>query len=116
MVVGNIIFKNPTFLTRTVGLALKFLQSPVSNIQLGAYHILKHVVPKLVEQDKNTIELKNLDVNALNIKNLEEVFQSTHRYHQWRLCKLPFHHKYFRCIALNINKLEEVLQSSQITE
>ena len=55
MVDGNIIFKNHTFLTRTVGLALKFLQSPVSSIQLNAYHVLKHAVPKLVEQDKNTI-------------------------------------------------------------
>ena len=75
MVDGNIIFKNHVFLTRTVELALKLLQSPVPSIQLGAYHILKHA--KLVEQDKNTIELKNFDVNTLNIKKLEEILQST---------------------------------------
>ena len=74
MVDGNIIFKNHTFLTRTVGLALKFFQS---TMQLGTYHILKYAVPKLVEQDQNTIKLKNFDVNTLNIKKLEEVLQST---------------------------------------
>lgn len=77
MVDGNIIFKNHILLRRTVGLALKFLQSPVSSIQLGAYHVLKRAIPKLVEQDKDTIELKNFDVSALNIKKLEEVLQST---------------------------------------
>ncbi|KAF3422395.1 hypothetical protein E2986_12017 [Frieseomelitta varia] len=51
MVDGNIIFKNHIFLTRT-----------------------------LVEQDKNTIELKNFDVNTLNIKKLEEILQSTQNY------------------------------------
>ena len=74
MVDENIIFKSHTFLTRTVELALKFLQS---NIQLGAYHVLKHAMPKLVEQNKNTMELKNFDLNTLNIKKLEETFQST---------------------------------------
>ena len=77
MVDGNIIFKNHVFLSRAVELALKLLQSPVSSVQLGAYHILKHAIPKLVEQDKNTIELKNFDMNTLNIKKLEEILQST---------------------------------------
>ncbi|KOX71819.1 E3 ubiquitin-protein ligase listerin, partial [Melipona quadrifasciata] len=74
MVDGNIIFKNHIFIT----LALKFFQFPVSSIQLGAsYHILKYATLKLVEQDKNIVELKNFDVNTLNIKKLEEVLQST---------------------------------------
>lgn len=74
---GNIIFKNHVFLTTIVELALKYLQSPVSSIQLGAYYLLKHAIPKLVEQDKIAIELEDFDINTLNIKTLEKVLQST---------------------------------------
>ncbi|KAK1131911.1 hypothetical protein K0M31_016058 [Melipona bicolor] len=74
---GNIIFKSHISLTTTVKLALKLLQSPVPSIQLSAYHVLKHGVLKLVQQDQDTIELENFDVNTLNIKKVEEVLQNT---------------------------------------
>ncbi|KOX73030.1 E3 ubiquitin-protein ligase listerin [Melipona quadrifasciata] len=74
---GNIIFKSHISLTTTVELALKLLQSPVPSIQLSAYHVLKHAVLKLVQQDQDTIELENFDVNTLNIKKVEEVLQNT---------------------------------------
>ncbi|XP_043579866.1 E3 ubiquitin-protein ligase listerin [Bombus pyrosoma] len=77
MVDGNVIFKSYIPLTTTVELALKLLQSPIASIQLGAYHILKHAVPELVQQDKDTAELENFDINSLNIKKMEKVLQNT---------------------------------------
>ncbi|XP_076655771.1 E3 ubiquitin-protein ligase listerin [Halictus rubicundus] len=85
MLDGNVLLKNqaitsPTVavdLKETVELCLKLLQSPVPSIQLGAYHLLKHTVSKLVEQDKVTVELENFDVQNLNIKKMEEVLQNT---------------------------------------
>lgn len=77
MVNGNVIFKSYIPLTTTVELALKLLQSPIASIQLGAYHILKHAVPVLVQQDKDTAELENFNVNSLNIKKMEKVLQNT---------------------------------------
>lgn len=76
---GNVILKNQSnvSLTTIVKLTSKLLQSPVPSIQLGAYHILKHTVPVLVQQDKTTVELENFDVNTLNIKKMEDVLQNT---------------------------------------
>lgn len=82
---GNILFKNqssvslgePIDLSCAVELSLKLFQSPVTSIQLGAYHLLKHAVPVLVEQDKATLELENFDVNTLNIKKMKNVLQNT---------------------------------------
>ncbi|XP_017758583.1 PREDICTED: E3 ubiquitin-protein ligase listerin [Eufriesea mexicana] len=76
---GNVIFKSASniSLTTTVKLALNLLQSPVASIQLGAYHVLKHAVPELVQQDKATVELENFDVNTLNIKKMEDILQNT---------------------------------------
>ena len=75
---GNVILKNESnvSLTSIVKLTSKLLQSPVPSIQLGAYHILKHTVPVLVQQDKTTVELENFDVNTLNIKKMEDVLQN----------------------------------------
>lgn len=79
MLNGNVIFKSASniSLTTTVKLALNLLQSPVASIQLGAYHVLKHAVPELVQQDKATVELENFDVNTLNIKKMENILQNT---------------------------------------
>ncbi|XP_078036315.1 E3 ubiquitin-protein ligase listerin isoform X2 [Augochlora pura] len=82
---GDILFKNQAItspavavnLEKTVQLCLKLLQSPIMSIQLGAYHLLKHTVSELVEQDKLTVELENYDVNNLNIKKMEEVLKNT---------------------------------------
>jgi len=54
-------------------LSLKLLQSPIRSIQLGAYHILKCIVPEFIRLDKMFVEFENFDVNNLNIKKLEEV-------------------------------------------
>ncbi|XP_033336767.2 E3 ubiquitin-protein ligase listerin [Megalopta genalis] len=82
---GNVLLKNQAItspaiavdLKKTVQLCLKLLQSPITSIQLGAYHLLKHTVSELVEQDKVTVELENFDVNNLNIKKMEEVLRNT---------------------------------------
>lgn len=76
---GNIIFKNQSnvSLMTIVKLTSKLLQSSVPSIQLGAYHILKHTIPVLVQQDKTTVELENFDINTLNIKKMEDVLQNT---------------------------------------
>ncbi|KOC69982.1 E3 ubiquitin-protein ligase listerin [Habropoda laboriosa] len=79
MLNGSIIFtneSNPSLVT-SVNLSLKLLQSPVASIQLGAYHVLKHAVPELVQQDKAIVEVENADLSALNIKKIEDVLQNT---------------------------------------
>ncbi|CAK9795315.1 E3 ubiquitin-protein ligase listerin [Anthophora quadrimaculata] len=79
MLDGNIIFanqSNPSLIT-SVNLSLKLLQSPVASIQLGAYHVLKHAVPPLVQQDKATVESEDCDLSSLNIKKIEDVLQNT---------------------------------------
>ncbi|XP_076766423.1 E3 ubiquitin-protein ligase listerin [Xylocopa sonorina] len=76
---GNVIFGNQSqiSLETSINLALKLLQSPVASIQLSAYHVLKHAVSELVQQDKATVELENFDSNTLNIKKMEDVLQNT---------------------------------------
>jgi len=54
-------------------LSLKLLQSPICSIQLGAYHVLKRIVPEFIRLDKVFIEFENFELNNLNIKKLEEV-------------------------------------------
>ncbi|XP_076296975.1 E3 ubiquitin-protein ligase listerin [Lasioglossum baleicum] len=85
MLNGDVLLKNQANtspivavnLTQTVDLCLKLLQSPVPSIQLGAYHLLKHTVSKLVQEDKLTVELENFSVESLNIKNMENTLQNT---------------------------------------
>ncbi|XP_014468985.1 PREDICTED: E3 ubiquitin-protein ligase listerin [Dinoponera quadriceps] len=61
----------------TLELSLKLLRSPVPSIQLGAYHMLKHMVSELVQQDKVLVESENFEPSGLNIRRLEEVLLST---------------------------------------
>ncbi|KZC08965.1 E3 ubiquitin-protein ligase listerin [Dufourea novaeangliae] len=83
---GNVLFKTQLYivdsavavdLNSAVGLSLRLLLSPVASIQLGAYHLLKHTVPELVDKDKATVEMENFDVNTLNIKQMEDRLQNT---------------------------------------
>ncbi|XP_031845099.2 E3 ubiquitin-protein ligase listerin [Nomia melanderi] len=82
---GDVLFRNqlnisPTVvinLNDTVQLSLKLLQSPLTSIQLGAYHLLKQTVPDLVIRDRVTVEIENFDVNNLNIKKMEDILQNT---------------------------------------
>lgn len=58
-------------------LSLKLLQSPIPSIQLGAYHALKHIVPKLVQCDKILIESDNFESNNFNIRRFKTVLLNT---------------------------------------
>lgn len=58
-------------------LSLKLLQSPVPNIQLGAYYALKYMVPEFVQHDKVLVESDNFESNNLNIRKFEEVISNT---------------------------------------
>lgn len=58
-------------------LSLKLLQSPIPNIQLGAYHALKHMVSELVQCDKVLIESDNFESNNFNIIKFKAVLLST---------------------------------------
>lgn len=77
----NILFKKcdgkAVNLDEMLELSLKLFQSPVPSIQLGAYHMLKHMVPELVQQDKVLVESENFEPIGLNIKRLEAVLLST---------------------------------------
>lgn len=79
----NILLKKCDVNARTVNidemleLSLRLLQSPVPSIQLGAYHVLKHMVTELVQQDKVLIESENFEPSGLNIRRLEAVLLST---------------------------------------
>ncbi|EFN85458.1 E3 ubiquitin-protein ligase listerin [Harpegnathos saltator] len=57
-------------------LSLKLLQAPMPSIQLGAYHMLTHIVLDLVEQDKVLVESENFDPSGLSIRRLEAVLLS----------------------------------------
>lgn len=69
-VIGTIDFNN------ILTLSLKLLQSPVPNIQLGAYYVLKYMVPELVKHDKVLVESDNFESSNLNIKRFEEVLSN----------------------------------------
>lgn len=79
---GNTLFKSLTSLnilrTSSLTLLLKSLQSPIASIQLGAYHVLKHALPGLVEEDNAVVAgVENPDLNKLNIKKMEDILQNT---------------------------------------
>lgn len=65
--------------TDLIDLSLKLLPSPVPSLQLGAYHVLSRVIPKLVEQDKVLLEGESCDPKDLNIRRFEDVLSSTQR-------------------------------------
>lgn len=79
----NILFKKHDEDAQTVNfdemleLSLKLLQSPVPSIQLSAYHMLKHMVTELVQQDKVLVESESFEPSGLNIRRLETVLLST---------------------------------------
>lgn len=79
----NILFKKYNKSSETINfdetlkLCLKLLQSPILNIQLSAYHVLKHMVSELVQRDKVLIESDNFEPNNFNIKRFITVLLST---------------------------------------
>lgn len=79
----NILFKKYDKPSETINfdeilkLCLKLLHSPILNIQLSAYHALKHMVSELVQRDKVLIESDNFEPNIFNIKRFIAVLSST---------------------------------------
>ncbi|XP_011257020.1 uncharacterized protein LOC105251738 [Camponotus floridanus] len=79
----NILFKKYDKPSETINfnemlkLCLKLLHSPILNIQLSAYHALKHMVSELVQCDKVLIESDNFEPNNFNIKRFIAVLSST---------------------------------------
>jgi len=79
---NSILFKNDEQtemidFNKMLKLSLKFLQSPVPNIQLGAYYTLKYMIPELVQHDKILVESDNFEPSSLNIKKFEEILSNT---------------------------------------
>lgn len=75
----NILFKRRDKETKAIDfnemlkLSIKLLQYSTCNIQLGAYHLLKHIASELVQYDNSLIESDNFEPSSLNFRKLEEV-------------------------------------------
>ena len=67
---------NSLTLNEVILSSLKLMISPVPNLQLGGYHMLNHVIPQLIEQDKAAILDDNFDPKSLNLAKLEEILAS----------------------------------------
>lgn len=63
--------------TELMKISLKLLQSPIPNLQLSAYHALRHVIKELVNQDKTKISIENFDAKTLNIYQFENILLDT---------------------------------------
>jgi len=78
---NSILFKNDETemidFKKMLKLSLKLLRSPVPNIQLGAYYILKYMIPELVQHDKILVESDNFEPSSLNIRKFEEILSNT---------------------------------------
>lgn len=62
---------------KMLNLSLKLLQSPVPSIQLGAYYVLKYMIPEFVQHDIQVlVESDNFESSSLNIRKLEEVLSN----------------------------------------
>ncbi|XP_011301777.1 E3 ubiquitin-protein ligase listerin [Fopius arisanus] len=53
-------------------LCIKLLSSPVASIQISSFHLLKVLVPKMVERDKLLIDEENFDCKRLNLAKFVE--------------------------------------------
>ncbi|KAK0182335.1 hypothetical protein PV327_000484 [Microctonus hyperodae] len=51
----------------------KLILSSVPSLQLAAYYSISHLIPRYVEQDKNTIEQENFDIKSLNICKFKNI-------------------------------------------
>ncbi|XP_020284026.1 E3 ubiquitin-protein ligase listerin [Pseudomyrmex gracilis] len=82
---GDVLFKtdekrvNVVDFDSMLQLSLKLLQSPVSSVQLGAYHALKCMVSKLKQCDTKIVESDSIrfERSSLYFKKLEDVLLST---------------------------------------
>ena len=80
---ANTFFKSHDSITQSrkitsndiINFSMKLLSSPVSSLQLSAYHVLRLLIPKLVEQDK--ILLDGEKAKELNITRFKEILSST---------------------------------------